>query len=87
MQSVEKKIIPLIKKTVEDYYGSDVSRSPDYCRIVTDRHFARLKALLDQTRGTVVLGGQHHADSRFLAPTVVTDVTLNDSLMKVGNRV
>jgi len=81
-KSVEKKIIPLIKKTVEDYYGSEVSRSPDYCRIVTDRHFARLKALLDQTQGTVVLGGQHHAHSKFLAPTVVTDVTLSDSLMK-----
>ena len=57
--------------------------SPDYCRIVTDRHFSRLRSLLDKTEGKVVLGGQGDRDAKFLEPTVVTEVSMTDSLMQV----
>ena len=43
----------------------------------------RLKSLLDQTKGKVVFGGQVDPEDKFMSPTVVTDVTLDDALMKV----
>ena len=50
---------------------------------MTDRHFSRLRSLLDKTEGKVVLGGQGDRDAKFLEPTVVTDVSMTDSLMQV----
>ena len=55
-------------------------------RIVSDRHMARLKSLLDQTQGNKVIGGSCTPDDKFMSPTVVTDVKLDDALMKVGRK-
>ena len=74
----------MVEKTVKEFYGETVNKSPDYCRIVTDRHMTRLKSLLDQTKGKVVFGGQVDPEDKFISPTVVTDVALADALMKVN---
>lgn len=37
--------------------------------------------MLDGTKGTIVLGGQTDEADRFIAPTIVKDVKLDDSLM------
>ncbi|MFJ4620331.1 aldehyde dehydrogenase family protein [Streptomyces sp. NPDC088812] len=50
-------------------FGADPARSPDYGRIVNDRHLARLTAHLDGA--SIAFGGQHSAADRYLAPTVV----------------
>ena len=52
-------------------------------RIVSDRHQSRLEALLKQTEGKVAFGGKTDPSDKFLSPTVVSDVKLDDALMKV----
>lgn len=42
-------------------------------RIVSDRHFERLRALLDETGGRVVTAGAPDAERRWIPPTVVVD--------------
>ncbi len=60
-------------------YGDDPSRSPDYGRIVNERHFDRLTALLGS--GRVVTGGGHDRASRYIAPTVLGDVKADAPVM------
>ena len=81
---VEAKIIPLIEKVVAEMYSDSVSDSADYCRIVSERHFTRLQSLLDNTRGRVVVGGLEGSDKddKFMSPTVVSGVSMEDALMK-----
>ena len=43
------------------------------------RHHRRIVALIDQNK--VVVGGQFNEAGRFIAPTVMKDVTLNDKVM------
>jgi aldehyde dehydrogenase (NAD+) len=58
---------------VRQFYGDDPRASGDYARIVNDRHLRRLESYLAD--GDVVLGGSvDHAD-RYLAPTVLRNVT------------
>lgn len=52
-----------------------------FSRIAAHRHFDRLKGLLDETKGEVVLGGSAERENKFIAPTVVKDVGPDDSLM------
>ncbi|KAG9040301.1 hypothetical protein FS837_000819, partial [Tulasnella sp. UAMH 9824] len=55
--------------------------SDSLSRIVNERQFDRLKAMLDKTDGKVVLGGECVREELFVAPTVVKDCTGDDSLL------
>ncbi|HQV57293.1 MAG TPA: aldehyde dehydrogenase family protein [Ilumatobacteraceae bacterium] len=78
-EQVHDQLVDALAKQIGEFYGSDPKASPDYARIVDDRHFARLTALLDN--GTVAIGGQADAGSRYIAPTVLTDVSVDDPVM------
>lgn len=78
---VESRLLDALGRTLRSFYGKDPRQSRDYARIVNDRHFDRLSGLLAATSGTVVLGGAQEKDERYIAPTIVTDVTPDDPLM------
>lgn len=54
-----------------EFYPTGTQSSTSFGRIIADRHFARLKDLLDTTKGEIVAGGETDAATRFVAPTVV----------------
>ncbi|WP_426745906.1 aldehyde dehydrogenase family protein [Myxococcus faecalis] len=70
----------LVKKAVTQFYGQDARQSSDYGRIISPRHFERVRALAGH--GKVTFGGEHDAASRFFAPTVITDAPLSSPLMQ-----
>ena len=49
--------------------------------MVNTAHHQRLKRLLEQSKGEIILGGEI-GDDRRIAPTVITGITADDSLMK-----
>ena len=61
-----------INDAVRAFYGVDPRLSPDYGRIIDDRHFERLVGYLDD--GTIAFGGAHDAPTRYLAPTALRGV-------------
>jgi aldehyde dehydrogenase (NAD+) len=65
-------LVPALRAAVEAQFGSNPQTSPDFGRIINERHFDRLTRLLDSGRAAV--GGQHDRDDLFIAPTVLTDV-------------
>jgi len=60
---------PLLSQAITAAFGDDPSRSGEYGRIVSPRHFERLTAMVDHDR--VVTGGRWDASTRYLEPTVV----------------
>ncbi len=67
------------KKAITRFYGEDPSKSRDIGRIINDRHFQRISSLIES--GTVVAGGQTDAESRYIAPTLLSDPDLDSKLM------
>ena len=45
--AVEDQFLGAVLRAVHDFYGENPTASPDYGRIVNDRHFDRLTGLLD----------------------------------------
>jgi len=80
-KATEKRVVLMMRKLLADWYGHDAELSSDYCRIVSGRHLTRLQGLLDKTKGCVEIGGKSSPGSKFLEPTVVSDVSLEDALM------
>jgi len=80
-QGVADELTDRIIAALTEFFGPDPAASPDYARIVNDRHFARLSALVDDDGHEVIHGGQRDAATRYLAPTVVTDVRAGAAVM------
>ena len=78
-EKLRDPLIEEIRSAVSDFYGDDPHTSDSYGRIVSDRHFNRLRSMLDN--GHVVLGGDTKDDDRYIAPTVLVDPDLSSPLM------
>jgi aldehyde dehydrogenase (NAD+) len=65
---------------VRSFYGDEPKLSPDYPRIVNERHFQRLTAMMGT--GKVIIGGQSDRRNLYIAPTVIDDIGWDDPIMQ-----
>ncbi|KAF1976732.1 aldehyde dehydrogenase [Bimuria novae-zelandiae CBS 107.79] len=83
---VDKEMLqPLVKELGEQlkqFYPQGARNSPDYGRIVNQRQFQRLKKMLDESKGKIVVGGTLDEADLFIEPTVVLVDSMDDSLIK-----
>lgn len=81
-ESVKADLIKALQGTIKEFYGKEPDKSADFRRIVNDKHFERLQALIHDNQDKVVIGGETHEPSRYIAPTVLDNVTPQDSVME-----
>jgi len=83
---VDKEVMPSfveeLKKAKAEYYPNGAKASPDYGRIVNNRQWNRLKSMIDNSEGKIVMGGTMDEADLFLEPTVVEVNSTQDSLIK-----
>uniref|UniRef100_A0A667XGG0 Aldehyde dehydrogenase n=1 Tax=Myripristis murdjan TaxID=586833 RepID=A0A667XGG0_9TELE len=77
---IQGRVVEGIRQTLLEFYGADPKCSPDYGRIINQRHFSRIMGLMEGY--TAVLGGQSDASQRYIAPTVLKDVPPQSRLMQ-----
>ena len=77
---VHDALINRLVSTIREFYGDDPKQSPDYARIVNERHHARLTGLLREA--DVVTGGQFDVSDRYIAPTILKNVNEDDPVMQ-----
>ncbi len=78
-QQIKEQFLEHLKHRIRQCYGENPAHSPDYARIVNDGHFARICALIDESK--VIIGGDSDVQCRYIAPTVMRDVTTHDPVM------
>lgn len=79
-KDIKQVFLDKLTKRIISLYGEDASKSEDYGRIVNEQHHMRLVHLIEQDK--VIVGGQSNLKDRFIAPTVMDGVTLEDQVMK-----
>jgi aldehyde dehydrogenase (NAD+) len=79
-KSIKAALLARLATAVEAFYRPDPKMSPDFGRIVNDHHFQRLVALLSD--GRIVTGGGTDAAQRYIAPTIVEDVSWDHAVMQ-----
>ena len=79
-KSVQDAFIDELIKATLKFYGEDASGHERYCRIINDRHFGRLAALIDENK--IVYGGRTNAADRYIEPTLLYPVDWNDPVMQ-----
>ncbi|MCP2045467.1 aldehyde dehydrogenase [Pontibacter sp. HSC-36F09] len=79
-EQVKDELIERLRIAIQEFYGDSPRHSPDFARIINDRHYQRLNSYLQD--GVVRIGGQHDAESRFIAPTVLDQVDWQHPVMQ-----
>ena len=79
-QSIKDELITKMKAAIQEFFGADPEKSPDFGRIINERHFHRIAAFLNS--GTVVAGGQTNPQTRYIAPTLLAEVSADDPVMQ-----
>lgn len=82
---VDREVLPVLvaelRSAYKEFFPDGAKKSDDYARIVNLKSFERLKGMLDNSTGKIVLGGEMDADQLFIEPTVVEVSDVNDSLL------
>lgn len=78
-ESIRESLVSAIKKEITLQFGSKPLENPDYGKIVNEKHFNRLKGLIDKEK-TVCGGGLDEENNR-IEPTVMVYVNWEDAVM------
>jgi acyl-CoA reductase-like NAD-dependent aldehyde dehydrogenase len=78
--SIKAALLERLAAVIALFYGKDPQASQDYGRIINDHHLRRLASLLGD--GRIAIGGQVDAADRYIAPTVLDDVSWDAPIMQ-----
>ena len=79
LEARREELLAALKRAIVEFYGENPRSSPDYARIVNDRHFDRVCRLLAGNQ--IVVGGETDRESRFIAPTILRQVDPGSPIM------
>ncbi|AQM41548.1 MULTISPECIES: aldehyde dehydrogenase [Staphylococcus] len=81
-RKVKDELISALKKTITEFYGTNIQDSPDFGRIVNKKHYHRLNELLNIHHPEITFGGQTDIDENFIAPTILDGTTFDSKIME-----
>lgn len=79
-KKIKSKLINKMKEHLKEFYGDNPQQSPDFGRIISERHFDRIARMIDDSK--VIVGGQTDRSDKYIAPTILEGVSLDDNVMQ-----
>jgi len=75
--AVKGRFIEALKKYICLFFGNDSEQSPDYGRIINQKHFERLTKIMNS--GRIIFGGKTNPQTRYISPTILDEIFSFDS--------
>ncbi|HOD15248.1 MAG TPA: aldehyde dehydrogenase [Spirochaetota bacterium] len=79
-EKIKDRFIGELVLAIDAFYDGDPAASPDYARIISERHFDRIMGLLK--KGKILYGGENNRKKRYIAPTIVGNIAPKDPIMQ-----
>lgn len=79
-KSVKEALIEALRAEFKHLLGNDPKQCKHFVRIVNDKAFSRLIGYLEGAE--IVVGGEHDSAERYIAPTIVDNVTPDSPIMQ-----
>ena len=85
-ESIKGEFVTEMVACVDKQYGlgNDAKDNDDYCQVVNDSHYQRIRRLLTDAQaqgGKLLTGGQTDDAGRFIAPTLIEGMSRNAAIM------
>lgn len=81
-EKVHDEFIRVAIATVKRFYGEDPHQSESYARIISELHTERIQSALDDKSVKIECGGNCIIKEKYVAPTILSNVTLNSKIMQ-----
>ncbi|ANU27794.1 aldehyde dehydrogenase [Planococcus versutus] len=81
-ESVKDEFIKKLTKTIQNFYGKDAQKSPDYGRIVNTQHFDRLAEIIRKEGNHVIYGGKVDRNDLYIEPVLLDRIEWNSPSME-----
>ncbi|MGH1394229.1 MAG: aldehyde dehydrogenase [Trichormus sp.] len=79
-KAIKPDLVAALKTTIKEFYSENPANSPDYPRIINQKHFEHLAKLLNN--GEIIIGGETKPEELYIAPTLIDQVSLTDPIMQ-----
>ena len=83
---VDKEVFPQfiteMKTAFKEFYPNGSRHTDDFGRIINNRQWQRLKTMLSETNGQILMGGETDEEDLYIAPTIIEISSPSDSLMQ-----
>jgi len=76
---IKDRFLELISAELSRFYKGDPENSRDFARLINPKDVTRLVGYMES--GTIVTGGRADVAARYVAPTVLKDITPDDKIM------
>ena len=70
---IKAALVDKLRDRVKQWFGEDASKSPDYARIINQRHANRVASYIEEVRDHVVYGGRSDPANRYVEPTLILE--------------
>ncbi|KAJ5638077.1 hypothetical protein N7490_007956 [Penicillium lividum] len=74
------RVVEEFKKAYKEFYPNGAKGSPDFSHIINEASFRRLKSMLDNSKGKILMGGTMDEKELFIDLTVVQVDSVEDSM-------
>lgn len=78
-EKIKDKLLATMKKHLKEFFGENPQLSPDFGRIINERHFDRLNRLIDENK--VFVGGKSDKSDLYISPTILDNISKSDTVM------
>ncbi len=79
-KSVKEKLLPLLKKEIETFFGENPAENDEYPHIISKPNIERLAALIKDAE--IYYGGNYDMESKYFQPTILNNVSFTDAVMQ-----
>jgi aldehyde dehydrogenase (NAD+) len=79
-REVKEELLSAMKKYIRIFYGDKPCENEEFPRIVNEKHFERLKRLMEGAE--IVTGGESNEKTLQISPTILNHVTWEDAVMQ-----
>ena len=70
-KDIKEEFINKCKEVIKEFYGEDIKNNNDFSSIVNERHFERIKNILEKDKEFIVYGGRCDKSRKFIEPTLI----------------
>ena len=79
-RQIKDRLLKEINRQIQKQFGKDPLQNPDYGKIINQKHFDRIRGLIQSDK--IFCGGASDSHTLQIAPTVLDNVTFADPVMQ-----
>jgi aldehyde dehydrogenase (NAD+) len=80
-ETIKEELIDEMKNVIREFFGADPQKSDSLGRIINNKHFNRIKNIIELDQAGIVYGGRYDEEAKYIEPTLIEVASWNAASM------